>query len=115
MPSGIGTIPKPVRKDRTGALRVGNSRVSLDSVVYAFNRGQHAIDIQREFDTLSLAEVHGAISYYLHNKAEVDALLAKNKAEFERLRELNLERFPSRVTKKELLARMKKTDRDQAK
>ena len=63
----VGTIPKSVKMNSHGVLRVGNTRVSLDSVVYAFNRGEDAAEIQRNFDTLSLAEVHAAIAYYLHN------------------------------------------------
>lgn len=86
MASTVGTIPKPVRVDKGGGLKVGGTRVSLDSVVYAFNRGEDAAEIQRCFDTLSLAEVHAAIAYYLHNKADVDEYLHRRKAESDRLR-----------------------------
>jgi uncharacterized protein (DUF433 family) len=65
--------------DSHGVLRVGNTRVSLDSVVYGFNRGEDAAEIQRNFDALSLAEVHAAIAYYLHNKAEVEQYLDEQK------------------------------------
>ena len=67
-------------------MRVGNSRISLDSVVYAFNRGEDATEIQRNFDTLSLAEIHAAIAYYLHNKAKIDKYLIKREIEFEKAR-----------------------------
>ena len=77
MSSIVGTIPKPVRLNSAGVLRVGDSRVSLDSVVYAFNRGETAAEIQYAFDSLSLAQVHAAIAYYLHNKEKVDAYLAE--------------------------------------
>jgi hypothetical protein len=33
-------------------------------------------EIQRNFDTLSLAEIHAAIAYYLHNKEAVDRYIA---------------------------------------
>ncbi len=101
----VGTIPKPVRKDSYGVLRVGRTHVPLDSVVYAFNQGEDAAAIQRNFDTLSLAEVHSAIAYYLHNKAKVDAYLVEQDREFEKKRLENLKDFPPRLTREVLLAR----------
>lgn len=69
-----------------GGLNFGNTRVSLDSVVYAFNRGEDAAEIQRNYVTLSLAKVFAAISYYLHNKAKVDAYLEQQEIDYERRR-----------------------------
>src|SRR5437867_2593815 len=86
MPVAFGTIPMAVRRVEGGTLRVGNSRVSLDSVVYAFDRGEDAAETQRNFDTLSLAEIHAAIAYYLDNKEKVDRYLARRDAEFEKAR-----------------------------
>lgn len=84
MATTFGTLPKIVRRVEGGTLRIGNTRVSLDSVVYAYNRGEGAIEIQRAFDTLSLADIHAAIAYYLHNREKVDKYLAKRVADFER-------------------------------
>ncbi len=110
MASIIGTVPKPVRIDSFGVLRVGRTRVSLDAVVYDLRRGADAFDIQRNFDTLTLAEVHAAIAYYLHNKEKVDAYLLEQEADFERRREQNKIDFPPRVTREMLLARKNGTD-----
>jgi uncharacterized protein (DUF433 family) len=104
MSSVIGTIPKPVRLVEGGTLRVGNSRVSLDSVIYAFNRGENVAEIQHSFDTLTLAEIHGAISYYLHNKAEVDKYLERRELDFEKRRAEDRAR-PDHITREMLLAR----------
>jgi len=96
--------------DSYGVLRVGKTRVSLDSVVYDFKQGADAAEIQRDFDTLSLAEVHAAIAYYLHNKQEVEAYLVKQQAEQARAR-MEIERdFPPRLTRKMLLARLNGED-----
>ena len=86
MSVSFGTIPKAVRRVEGGTLRVGNSRVSLDSVVYAFNRGEDARQIQQSFDTLSLAEIHAAIAYYLHHKSDVDEYLERREDESDRLK-----------------------------
>ncbi len=84
MAVSFGTIPNAIRKVKGGVLRVGDSRVSLDSVIYMFNEGADAAEIRNNYDTLSLAEVHTAIAYYLHNKEKVDKYLAKRESERER-------------------------------
>src|SRR5437870_4674179 len=47
-----------------GTYRIGGSRVSLDSVVYAYRRGASPESIQRSFPSLTLEEVHGALAFY---------------------------------------------------
>ena len=62
----------PIREDLGGVLRIGETRVSLDSVVAAYNSGSSAEEIVCQFPSLSLGEVHAAISFYLLNKDLVD-------------------------------------------
>jgi uncharacterized protein (DUF433 family) len=77
-----------------GAYRITSTRVSLDSVVYAFLNGVSPESIQDSFPVLTLEQVYGAIAYYLAHQAEVDAYLCQGEAEFaalsQRLREQNL-------------------------
>ena len=57
-----------------GGYWIKGTRVSLDSVVYRFLEGLSPESIQADcFPALTLEQVYGAITYYLHNKAEVDA------------------------------------------
>lgn len=70
-----------------GTYRVAGSRVSLDSVVYAFLGGQSPESIADSFPTLSLEEVYGAVAFYLSNRAEIDAYLSQSEGEFEMLRQ----------------------------
>ena len=65
--------------------RIANSRVSLDSIVIAFNRGASPESIQRSFSTLSLEEVYGAIAYYLANQKSIDKYLEAGEQEFDSL------------------------------
>jgi len=74
-----------VRTDENGAMRVGNSRVSLDSVVIGFQQGEAPETIQRSFPSLTLEEVYGAITYYLAHRAEVDAYLEQQEQLWDRL------------------------------
>ena len=70
-----------------GAYRITGTRVSLDSVVYAFLNGFSPESIVDSFPALTLEQVYGAITYYLAHQAEVDAYLQQGKADFAALRE----------------------------
>jgi len=109
MVTTVEKLPKPVHLNSEGTLRVGKTRVSLDSVVYAFNRGEDAAEIQRNFDALTLAEVYAAIAYYLNNRSQVDKYLADNASEFDKRRKRDLEDSPNQLTREKLVARKKDT------
>jgi uncharacterized protein (DUF433 family) len=73
-------MPDPkryVRLDENGVLRVGNSRVMLDSVVAAFEQGHSPETIRQQYPALALEEVYGAIAYYLANHQEVTEYLRR--------------------------------------
>lgn len=77
-----------------GAYRVAGSRVSLDSVIYGFLGGQSPESIVDSFPTLSLEQVYGAITFYLSNRAEIDAYLKQGEEEFETFRQAAREGNP---------------------
>ena len=68
---------------RDGGYWIVNSRVSLDSVAYAFLSGQSAESIAQSFPALTLEQVYGAVAFYLANRADVDAYLARARVDFE--------------------------------
>lgn len=67
----------PLRTDVHGVIRVAGTRIPLDTIVDAHNRGQTPQDIIASYDTLSLADVYAVIAYYLTHRAEVDEYLAE--------------------------------------
>jgi uncharacterized protein (DUF433 family) len=73
----MSTTKSYVRQDEHGALRVGATRVPLDSIVAAFDQGHSAETIAQQYPSLSLEEVYGAIAYYLANMHEVDQYLCR--------------------------------------
>ena len=77
-----------------GAYRITGSRVSLDSVVYDYLSGLSPEGIAENFDTLSLEQVYGAITYYLSHRQEVDQRLMSNRVKFEGLRKQARESHP---------------------
>lgn len=80
-------MAKEYVENRNGAYRIAGTRVSLDSVVYAFLRGAAPESIAQSFPSITLEEVYGAITYYLANQSEIDAYLREGEREFEALRQ----------------------------
>jgi len=71
-------------QQRDGGYYIAETRISLDSVVYAFNRGHSPERILEEFPLLlRLSSVYGAIAFYLDHKAEIDKYLEETEREFE--------------------------------
>jgi uncharacterized protein (DUF433 family) len=58
-------------EERNGGYYIAGTRISLDSVVYAFERGNSPEAIQQSFSTLNLAQIYGAIAFYLDHQPEV--------------------------------------------
>jgi uncharacterized protein (DUF433 family) len=71
-------------EQRDGGYYVAGTRISLDSVVYAFNRGDSPERILEEFPLLDkMSRIYGAIAFYLDHKAEIDKYLDETEREFE--------------------------------
>ena len=67
---------------------ISGTRISLDSIVYAFRDGLSPETIARDcFPLLSLEEVYGAVAYYLGHQADIDAYLQRVAAMTEQLRQ----------------------------
>jgi uncharacterized protein (DUF433 family) len=68
-------VAPPLRMNADGVFLVGDTRVTLDTVIGAFNDGSSADEIALAYDTLSLADVHAVIGHYLRHTSEVDDYL----------------------------------------
>jgi uncharacterized protein (DUF433 family) len=69
-------------EERDAGLYIAKSRVSLDSVVYAFQQGSSPEEIQQDWPVLSLEQVYGAMTYYLANRAQVDEYIREAEQRF---------------------------------
>jgi uncharacterized protein (DUF433 family) len=74
-------LPVPLRTDKTGAIRVGDTRITLDLVVARFEEGAGPEEIIRSYDTLRLEDVYVVLAYYLIHKDEVQAYLKRREDE----------------------------------
>jgi uncharacterized protein (DUF433 family) len=93
-----------LRVEEGGVVRVGQGRISLDLVVEQYENGMTPEEMVRAYDTLQLADVHAALTFYLRHREDVRAYLKRRKEEAETLR-ARLEAERPRVTREELLAR----------
>lgn len=91
--------------DQAGVLRVNGTRVSLDSVIFAFNEGSTPEEIAQQYTTLNLADIYAVISYYLQNQDEVVEYLQRRKAQRAELKEEVESRFDPHGIRDRLLAR----------
>lgn len=76
----IGNSPSiiiPLRVDERGAIFIGNSRVTLDTVIARYHQGDGPEAIHSGFPTISVMDIYAVIAYYLVNRDEVDAYLKR--------------------------------------
>jgi uncharacterized protein (DUF433 family) len=70
---------------RDEAYWIAGTRVSLDSVVYAFLEGLSPEGIVDSYATLTLEEVYSALAFYLGHREAVDVYLRQSAAQWDAL------------------------------
>ena len=106
----VSTSEVKLTKTEAGVIRIGDSRVSLDTVIVAFGQGATPEQIVEDYDSLELGEVYAVISYYLQNREEVENYLAKRKVQREHLRREIESRCNPQGIREKLLARRRNSD-----
>ena len=104
----IQPLPLPLKLDKTGVARLGDTRVTLDTVVRAFARGATAEEIAQQYPSLILSDIYATISYYLQNQEAVEAYLAKRRKHAQAVKRENQKRFDQSGIRERLLARKNK-------
>lgn len=105
----VSTSEIKLTETQAGVLRVGDSRVSLDTVILAFTQGATPEQIVEDYDSLELSEVYAVVSYYLQNREEVENYLERRKVERDQLRQQIETRCNPQGIRERLLARRRKT------
>ena len=104
----IATEPIPLEMDADGVVRVGGTRVTLDTIVAAFDEGATAEEIVQQYPSLLLSDVYAVICYYLRRRPEVEAYLRQRQQQASEVRSQNESRFDPRGVRNRLLARRTK-------
>jgi uncharacterized protein (DUF433 family) len=59
------------------AIRIAGTRVGIETVLRDYQEGASPEEIVLRYPTLSLAQVHATITYYLANREKVETYLAR--------------------------------------
>ena len=76
----------PLRIDEVGGIRIGQSRVTLDSLLAAYHAGSTPEEISVQYSVLELSDIYATIAYYLSNRSQLDSYLEKRRQESEHRR-----------------------------
>src|SRR5207302_9617591 len=96
--------PVPLASDADGAVRVGSTRVTLDTVVAAFREGMTPEGIVEQYPSLRLDEVYKVIGYVLSHLEEVETYLRERQRLAAVVRRENEARFDPAGVRDRLLA-----------
>jgi uncharacterized protein (DUF433 family) len=103
----LTTVPTPLAIGADGAIRVGGTRVTLDTILAAFDEGATAEQIVQQYPSLSLADVYQAIGYYLSRPGDFDAYLTERGRAHGEARMSNESRWQPGGIRDRLLARQR--------
>lgn len=105
MPLQVTAEPVPLATDADGVVRIGSSRVTLDTLVAAFREGMTPEGILEQYPSLRLDEVYSVVGYALKHLEEVEAYLRDRRNLAEEVRRENEARFDPAGVRDRLLAR----------
>ena len=97
--------PAPITKDQDGVLRVAGTRVTLDSVVAAFDLGATPEEIVQRYPSVDLASAYALIAYVLRHRDSVDLYLTERSKAASHVQTEVEARFPPDGLRARLLAR----------
>lgn len=81
----IGTLIVRTPGTCGGRPRIAGTRIAVENIAIDFNAGMTPQQIIDERPHLTLAQVYAALAYYYANKKQIDAEIAAENAEWERL------------------------------
>ena len=71
----------PLASEPDGVIRVAGTRVTLDTLVEAFEEGATAEELVQQYPVLSLADVYSVLGYFLRHERTVREYLQRRTAE----------------------------------
>lgn len=98
--------PVPLTRDEAGRLMVIGTRVPLDTLVAAFERGDSPEAIHESYPTVSLGDIYATFTYCVRHRSEVNAYLAERAEQRAATRSEIETRFPPEGIRARLLARL---------
>lgn len=76
----------PLTADSGGVLRIGGTRVPLDTVASAFESGYSCEEIAQQYPSLQLSDIYVVVGYYLSHRGDLQSYFAEREAESKQAR-----------------------------
>ena len=95
----------PLRSDPYGVVRTAGTRVTLETVITAFNLGASAEEIVLEFPAIHLPAVYAVLAYYLNHRDKVDQYVRAREQEADRIQADIEATYDRQEIRRRLLAR----------
>lgn len=95
----------PLVTDPQGVVRIGKTRVTLDTMISAFFEGASVEEIKEQYPSLQPSDIYVVIDYYLRHQAEVDIYLRERQRLAAEVRQETEKRFNPIGIRDRLLAR----------
>lgn len=99
------TVPVPLSTNADGVILVGNTRVTLDTVIGNYKQGLSPEEIVSRYSSLNLSDIYSTIAFYLSYQTEVEEYLKQRRSIAQAIREENQRRFNSQSLRDCLLVR----------
>src|SRR5690554_6409394 len=97
----VAAEPVPLTTDEHGVVRVAGTRVTLYTIISAYRRGETPETLAEQYPSIPLADLYAVISYYLRYQEDVDAYLAEQVANADRIRaEIEAQLDPEEMRKR---------------
>lgn len=105
MPLTITAQLPPLMVNADDVVLVGQTRVTLDTVINVFKQGTTAEEIAQRYPVLRLADIYATIAFYLNHQQAVEDYLKTRQAQAQEIRKLNEARLDASGIRERLLAR----------
>ena len=95
----------PLHTDADGVVRVGRTRVTLDTIVAAFGEGATPEEIAQQYPSITLADIYAVIGYYLLHRTDVDEYIELRLKSAESVRQESRSRLNPSDIREHLMSR----------
>lgn len=99
-------VQVPLRTDEDGVVRVGHTRVTLQTVIADFHRGASPEEIAHHYPALKLSDVYLVVGYYLEHRNEVDDYVRQQRDRAAQARQEYEALHPQDALREKLLAKL---------
>lgn len=97
--------PAPLSVNSDGVVKIGGTRVTLDTLVAVFKQGATAEEIVHRYPSLKLGDVYASIAFYLNHGEDVEVYLQQRQQQAQEIRQMNQSHFDPQGLRDRLLSR----------